>query len=58
MAGDAGHDPRARPDGQIEPQKMEEITRREIEAGRMYPDDGLRPDTVRALSQMGLHLLR
>jgi hypothetical protein len=40
----------ARPDGLLDPQKMEEITRREIEAGRMAPDDGLRQDTVRALA--------
>jgi hypothetical protein len=32
----------ARPDGLLEPEKMEEITRREIEAGRMPPDDSLR----------------
>ena len=46
----------ARPDGQVRPQKMEEITRREIEAGRMSPNDGMREDTVRALSEMGLHV--
>jgi len=43
----------ARPDGLAEPQKMEVITRREIEAGRMSPDDGLREDAVRTLTQMG-----
>jgi hypothetical protein len=42
------------PDGFLDSQKMEEITRREIEAGRMSPDDRLRKDTVRALSKMGV----
>ena len=42
------------PDGFLDSQKMEEITRREIEAGRMSPDDVLRKDTVRALSEIGV----
>jgi hypothetical protein len=42
------------PDGFLDPRKMEEITRREIEAGRMSPDDVLRKDTVRALSEIGV----
>ena len=40
------------PDGVVVP--MEEITRREIEAGRMSPDDGLRKDAVRMLTEMGV----
>jgi hypothetical protein len=43
------------PDG-LDPQKMEEITRREIEAGRMSPDDGFREDTVRALTELGVDI--
>jgi hypothetical protein len=43
-----------RPDGLAVPQKMEEITRREIEAGRMSTDDGLREDAVRMLTEMGV----
>jgi hypothetical protein len=42
------------PDGFLDSQKMEEITRREIEAGRMSSDDVLRKDTVRALSEIGV----
>ena len=42
------------PDGFLDSQKMEEITRREIEAGRMSPDDVLRKDTVRAVSEIGV----
>jgi hypothetical protein len=42
------------PDGVVVP--MEEITRREIEAGRMSPDDGLRKDAVRMLTEMGVHV--
>jgi hypothetical protein len=44
----------AGPDGFWDSQKMEQITRREIEAGRMSPNDSLRKDTVRALSEMGV----
>ena len=44
----------AGPDGFLDSQKIEEITRREIEAGRMSPDDVLRKDTVRALREMGV----
>ena len=44
----------AGPDGFLDSRKMEEITRREIEAGRMSPDDVLRKDTVRALREMGV----
>jgi hypothetical protein len=44
----------AGPDGFLDSRKMEEITRREIEAGRMPPDDVLRKDTVRALSEIGV----
>jgi len=43
-----------RPDGLAVPQKMEEITRREIEAGRMSTDDGLREDAIRMLTEMGV----
>jgi hypothetical protein len=43
----------AGPDGFLDSQKMEEITRREIEAGRMSPNDGLRKSTVCALSETG-----
>jgi hypothetical protein len=42
------------PDGFLDSQKMEEITRREIEAGRMSSDDVLRKDAVRALSEIGV----
>jgi hypothetical protein len=34
------------PDGNIDPQKLEEITRREVEAGRMASDDDFRKFTV------------
>ena len=44
----------AGPDGFLDSQKMEEITRREIEARRMSPDDVLRKDTVRALGEIGV----
>ena len=40
-----------RPDGLIDPQKMKEITRREIEAGRMAPDDSLHELTTSYLAQ-------
>jgi hypothetical protein len=42
------------PNGFLDSRKMEEITRREIEAGRMSPDDVLRKDAVRALSEIGV----
>jgi hypothetical protein len=38
-----------RADGIIEPKRMLEITQREIDAGRMSPDDGLHTDAVAAV---------
>jgi hypothetical protein len=40
------------PDGNVDPVMMEAVTSREIEAGRMAPDDELRVRTLEALEEL------
>jgi hypothetical protein len=42
----------ARPDGYVDPVMMEAVTSREIEAGRMAPDDELRVRALEALKEL------
>lgn len=41
-------------DGMINPDRMEQVTRREVEAGRMSPDDGFRELAVAGSQVLGM----